>query len=115
MNTQSLDAIFSALSDPTRRTILSRLAEGEATVSELAEPFDMSLPAISRHLKVLASAGLISQGREAQWRPCRLETAPLQTVDGWLGQYRRFWEKSFDRLDAYIVELTKGEDDVQGS
>lgn len=101
-----LSATLSALADPTRRAILARLSLGSATVNELAEPFAMSLPAVSRHLKVLESAGLISRGREAQWRPCRLETAPLQQVDGWLGTYRKFWEGSFDRMDAYLRELT---------
>jgi DNA-binding transcriptional ArsR family regulator len=87
------------------------LAEGEATVGELAEPFEISLPAISRHLKVLQTAGLITQGREAQWRPCRLRPQALQAVDGWLAHYRRFWEGSFDRMDAYLGELTKGDPD----
>jgi len=102
----ALSATLSALADPTRRAILARLREGSATVNELAEPFAMSLPAVSRHLKVLETAGLISRGREAQWRPCHLETAPLQQVDGWLGTYRKFWEGSFDRMDAYLKELT---------
>ncbi len=102
----TLSATLSALADPTRRAILARLSQGSATVNELAEPFAMSLPAVSRHLKVLESAGLISRGREAQWRPCRLETAPLQQVDGWLGTYRRFWDGSFDRMEAYLQELT---------
>jgi len=105
---QSLDplsATLSALADPTRRAILARLSRGEATVNELAEPFDISLPAVSRHLKVLESAGLISRGREAQWRPCRLEADALKDVDDWLARYRRFWTQSFDRMDAYIAEL----------
>lgn len=102
----TLSATLSALADPTRRAILARLSQGSATVNELAEPFAMSLPAVSRHLKVLETAGLISRGREAQWRPCHLETAPLQQVDGWLGTYRKFWEGSFDRMDAYLKELT---------
>lgn len=96
-----------ALADPTRRAILARLAEGEATVNEIAAPFDISLPAISRHLKVLEHAGLISRGRDAQWRPCRLETKALQNVDAWLEYYRRFWTGSFDKMDSYIAELKK--------
>lgn len=104
-----LSATLSALADPTRRAILARLSQGAATVNELAEPFDISLPSVSRHLKVLEGAGLISRGREAQWRPCRLEAAPLREVDGWLGRYRRFWEGSFDRMDAYLDELTRAE------
>lgn len=107
-----LSATLSALADPTRRAILSRLAEGEATVSQLAEPFDISLPAISRHLKVLEGAGLITRGREAQWRPCRLEAAPLKALDGWLERYRAFWEGGFDKMDAYLTELTKGDGDA---
>jgi len=110
-----LSATLSALADPTRRAILARLTEGEATVNQLAEPFDISLPAISRHLKVLAAAGLISRGREAQWRPCRLEAGPLKDLDGWLGQYRRFWEGSFDKMDAYLAKLTKGNRDGRKS
>lgn len=100
-----LDATFSALADPTRREILARLASGEATVLALAEPFDMSLPAISKHLKVLERAGLISRGRQAQWRPCRLAPAPLKEAVDWLERYRRFWEESLDRLDDYLREL----------
>ena len=100
-----LSATLSALADPTRRAILARLAEGEATVNELAEPFDISLPAVSRHLKVLEVAGLISRGREAQWRPCRLEARALKAVDDWLSRYRRFWTESFDKMDAYLAEL----------
>jgi DNA-binding transcriptional ArsR family regulator len=96
---------LSALADPTRRAILARLGEGEATVNELAKPFDISLPAVSRHLKVLEAAGLISRGREAQWRPCRLETAALKNLDDWLARYRRFWTDSFDRMDAYLADL----------
>ena len=102
-----LSATFSALADPTRRAIVARLAEGEATVSELAEPFDISLPAISRHLKVLEGAGLISRGRAAQWRPCRLEAKALQDLDGWLAHYRAFWTGRFDKMDAYLAELQK--------
>jgi DNA-binding transcriptional ArsR family regulator len=100
-----LSETFGALADPTRRAILARLASGEASVTELASPFAMSLPAISKHLKVLERAGLIARGRKAQWRPCRLRTAPLQDVAGWVDHYRRFWEVSFDRLDDYLQEL----------
>jgi DNA-binding transcriptional ArsR family regulator len=103
----TLSVTLSALADPTRRAILARLAEGEATVNEIAEPFDISLPAVSRHLKVLETAGLISRGREAQWRPCRLETDALRNVDDWLARYRRFWSGSFDKMDAYIAKLKK--------
>jgi len=102
-----LSATFGALADPTRRAILARLASGEASVTDLAEPFDMSMPAISKHLKVLERAGLIARGREAQWRPCRLQAAPLQDVAGWVEHYRKFWEQSFDRLDDYLRELKK--------
>lgn len=105
----SLSTTLGALADPTRRAILARLAQGEATVNQLAEPFDISLPAVSRHLKVLEHAGLISRGREAQWRPARLEAGPLKDLDGWLGAYRQFWEGSFDRMDAYLATLTKGD------
>jgi DNA-binding transcriptional ArsR family regulator len=104
--TDPLSATLSALADPTRRAILARLGQGAATVNEIAEPFAISLPSISRHLKVLEGAGLISRGRKAQWRPCRLETAPLREVDGWLGEYRKFWEGSFDRMEAYLSEIT---------
>ena len=100
-----LSATFSALADPTRRAILARLARGETSVTELAAPFDMSMPAVSKHLKVLERAGLISRGREAQWRPCRIEAAALKDVDDWLERYRRFWEASFDRLDEYLREV----------
>ena len=102
-----LSATFGALADPTRRAILARLASGEASVTELAEPFAMSMPAISKHLKVLERAGLIRRGREAQWRPCRLEAGPLQEVAGWMEHYRRFWEASFDRLDDYLQQINK--------
>ena len=102
-----LSSTFAALSDPTRRAILARLASGEATVKELAEPFEMSLPAISKHLKVLERSGLIARGREAQWRPCRLEAGPLKEVADWVEHYRRFWEASFDRLDNYLRELQR--------
>ena len=104
-----LSATFSALADPTRRAILARLALGNATVNELAEPFKISLPAVSRHLKVLEGAGLISRGREAQWRPCKLEPERLKVVDDWLSVYRRFWEQSFDKMAAYLEELSEGE------
>src|ERR1700678_2658814 len=100
-----LSSTFSALADPTRRAILARLASGEVSVTQLAEPFDMSMPAISKHLKVLERAGLIARGREAQWRPCRLEAAPLREVANFVENYRRFWEESFDRLDEYLIEL----------
>jgi DNA-binding transcriptional ArsR family regulator len=100
-----LSVTLSALADPTRRAILARLTEGQATVNEIARPFGISLPAVSRHLKVLEAAGLISRGREAQWRPCRLEAAALRNVDDWLASYRRFWTESFDKMDAYIAEL----------
>jgi DNA-binding transcriptional ArsR family regulator len=100
-----LSATLSALADPTRRAILARLATGEAGVTELARPFDMSLPAVSKHLKVLERAGLIARGREAQWRPCRLEAGPLKEVADFTERYRRFWEESFDRLEDYLREL----------
>jgi DNA-binding transcriptional ArsR family regulator len=105
MSSDCLSTTFAALADPTRRAILARLASGEASVTELAEPFEMSLPAISKHLKVLERAGLIARGREAQWRPCRLETGPLKDVADWVDRYREFWEQSFDRLDDYLREL----------
>jgi len=105
MQPNSLDATFSALADPTRRAILARLASGEATVTELAEPFRISLPAISRHLKVLERAGLIARGREAQWRPRTLQAEPLKDAADWLNQYRRFWEQSLDRLEEHMAEL----------
>ena len=117
MNPDPLSTTFAALADPTRRAILARLALGEATVTELAAPFDMSLPGISKHLKVLHRAGLIEQGRQAQWRPCRLQAEPLRNVADWVGQYRRHWEESFERLGAYLRELQdsqehgKGDDD----
>jgi DNA-binding transcriptional ArsR family regulator len=107
MRSDELDSIFGALADPTRRAILARLTAGEATVTELAEPFDMSLPAVSKHLKVLEKAGLIARGREAQWRPCRLEANPLKEVADWLEGYRRFWEQHqerYQRLDDYLRE-----------
>jgi DNA-binding transcriptional ArsR family regulator len=102
-----LSSTFAALADPTRRAILARLASGEASVTELAKPFDMSMPAISKHLKVLERAGLIAHGREAQWRPRRLEPTALKEVHDWVEHYRQFWEQSLDRLDAYLVQLKK--------
>jgi DNA-binding transcriptional ArsR family regulator len=116
MEADQLSVTFAALADPTRRAILARLALGEATVTELAAPFDMSLPGISKHLRVLQRAGLIEQGRQAQWRPCRLAPAPLRDVADWVGQYRRHWEQSFERLDAYLRDLQdkqqhQGDDD----
>ncbi|MEQ8229947.1 MAG: metalloregulator ArsR/SmtB family transcription factor [Rhodospirillales bacterium] len=105
MPTDQLSETFQALADPTRRAILARLALGEASVSELSEPFDMSLPAVSKHLKVLERAGLIERGRQAQWRPCRLNGAGLKPAFDWVEQYRRFWEQSFDRLEAYLEEI----------
>ena len=105
MPSDHLNATFAALADPTRRAILARLALGEATVTELAKPFDISGPGLSKHLKVLERAGLIARGREAQWRPCRLVAGPLGDASDWLEQYRRFWEESFDRLDDYLREL----------
>jgi DNA-binding transcriptional ArsR family regulator len=100
-----LSRTFAALADPTRRAILSRLARGEATVTELAEPFEVSMPGISKHLKVLERAGLITRGRSAQWRPCKLKAEPLRDVADWVEHYRRFWEESFDRLDDYLKQL----------
>ncbi len=101
----SLSNTFAALADPTRRAILARLASGETSVTELCRPFEMSMPAISKHLKVLERAGLITRGREAQWRPCRIEAAPLRDVAGWVEQYRQFWEQSFDRLELHLQEI----------
>jgi DNA-binding transcriptional ArsR family regulator len=105
--TDRLSTTFAALADPTRRAILARLSSGEATVTELAAPFDMSMPAISKHLKVLERAGLIERGREAQWRPCRLQAEPLKEAAGWVEQYRRHWEESLDRLGEYLQELQR--------
>jgi DNA-binding transcriptional ArsR family regulator len=105
----ALSATFAALADPTRRAILARLASGETTVSELAEPFDMSLPAVTKHLNVLERAGLITRGRHAQWRPCRIEGKALEQACGWMEQYRQFWDASMDRLDAYLKELQSKE------
>ena len=105
MTAEHLDRTFSALAHPARRAILSRLASGEASVTELAAPFEISQPAVSKHLKVLERAGLITRGREAQWRPCKLQAEPLKEVADWVGDYRRFWEQSLDRLDSYLQEL----------
>ena len=104
--TDPLSMTLAALADPTRRAILARLSQGDATVNELAEPFDITLPSVSRHLKVLETAGLITRGRHAQWRPCTLATAPLKEVDGWLEKYRKFWTGSFDKMDALLTEIT---------
>ncbi|HEV2217121.1 MAG TPA: metalloregulator ArsR/SmtB family transcription factor [Candidatus Dormibacteraeota bacterium] len=112
-----LSVTFAALADPTRRAILARLAQGEASVTELAKPFDLSLPGVSKHLKVLQRAGLITQSRSAQWRPCRLESARLQEASEWVGEYRRFWDESFQRLEGVLQNLIKEKetDDKQGS
>jgi DNA-binding transcriptional ArsR family regulator len=107
MPTDQLSVTLAALADPTRRAILARLASGEASVTELAGPFEMSMTAVSKHLKVLERAGLIARGKEAQWRPCRLEAGPLKEVADWVAHYRRFWEKSLDRLDDYLREMKK--------
>ena len=107
MTPDRLSATFAALADPTRRAILARLASGETSVLDIAKPFDISLPAVSRHLKVLERAGLIERGREAQWRPCRLQASPLKGVADWVEFYRRFWEESLDRLDSYLKELQR--------
>ena len=107
MPPDTLSTTFAALADPTRRAILARLTSGVASVTELAEPFEISLPAVSKHLKVLERAGLIARGRKAQWRPCRLNAGPLKDADDWLERYRRFWEESFDRLDEYLGEIQK--------
>lgn len=107
MATDHLSVTFAALADPTRRAILARLSQGEASVTDLAKPFDLSLPGVSKHLKVLQRAGLITQGRHAQWRPCRLEGARLQEAAEWVGEFRRFWDESFERLDEYLAELQK--------
>ncbi len=107
MEQDELSTVFAALADPTRRAILARLSQGEATVTELAEPFAMTMPAITKHLKVLEKAGLIERGREAQYRPCRLQAEPLRQALGWIDQYRRHWEEKFDRLDAYLQEIQR--------
>jgi DNA-binding transcriptional ArsR family regulator len=104
-DTDRLDSVFAALADPTRRAILARLAAGEASVTELARPFAMSLPAVSKHLKVLERAGLIRRGRDAQWRPCRLEAGPLRDMADWMEPYRRFWDESFSRLDDHLLRM----------
>ena len=109
MPSDQLTSTFSALADPTRRAILARLASGDASVTELAQPFDMSMPAISKHLKILERAGLITRGREAQSRPCHLQADPLKDVAGWIEHYRAFWEQSFDRLEKYLEEIGKKE------
>jgi DNA-binding transcriptional ArsR family regulator len=111
----SISSTFAALADPTRRAILARLALGETSVTELAEPFEMSMPAVSKHLRVLERAGLITRGREAQWRPCKLKAEPLREAAGWIDEYRQFWEQSFDRLENYLERLqaeTKEKQDV---
>src|SRR5437763_14994772 len=107
MQSDHLRVTFAALADPTRRAILARLAQGEASVTELAKPFDLSLPGISKHLKVLQRAGLVTQGRNAQWRPCRLEVGRLREASEWVGEYRRFWDESFQRLDVVLQDLMK--------
>src|SRR5262245_969269 len=109
MSSDQLSIIFMALADPTRRAILARLAQGEASVKELAEPFAISPPAVTKHLKVLRRAGLITQGRQAQWRPCRLEAGPLKDIADWLEDYRRFWDESFQRLDEYLIKMQEKE------
>jgi DNA-binding transcriptional ArsR family regulator len=114
MPTDQLSATFAALADPTRRAILSRLAEGEASVQELSAPFAMTLPAVSKHLKVLQRAGLVEQGRRAQWRPCRIKPEPLRDAAGWVEQYRALWEERFDRLDDYLQEMKRKAADSGG-
>jgi DNA-binding transcriptional ArsR family regulator len=109
MQTDELSSTFAALADPTRRAILARLADGEATVNELAEPFHLKLPTVSKHLKVLQRAGLVTQSRKAQWRPCRLEPAPLKDVADWVERYRRIWDERLNQLDAYLTELQEKE------
>lgn len=111
MHEEQLNLAFSALADPTRRAILARLTHGQASVLELAEPFRMTLPAVSKHLKVLERAGLITRGREAQWRPCRLAPEPIKAIAGWIEPYRKYWEGSFDRLDDYLAEIQEGKSD----
>lgn len=113
MSRDRLSIIFAALADPTRRAILARLASGETSVTDLAEPFEMSLPAVSKHLKVLENAGLIARGRDAQWRPCRIEAAPLKEVSDWADRYRHFWDESFDRLDDYLKKMQKEKKDAR--
>jgi DNA-binding transcriptional ArsR family regulator len=113
VNQDRLTTTFAALADPTRRAILARLSSGEISVTQLAEPFAMSLPAVSKHLKVLERAGLIARGRDAQWRPCRLEARPLKDVADWVSHYRQFWVESFDRLDDYLEELKKNKSQIK--
>ena len=113
MTNDTLSLTFGALADPTRRALLAQLRAGQTTVNELAKPFNMSLPAISKHLKVLEKAGLITRAKTAQWRPCKLAPEPLKDVSSWLDQYRRFWDESFDRLEDYLTELQKGQNDDQ--
>lgn len=115
MATDQLSVTFTALADPTRRAILARLTQGEATVLELAEPFQLKLPTVSKHLKVLQRAGLVAQGRKAQWRPCRLDAAPLKDISQWLEPYRRFWDESYQRLDDYLRELQAREHNEEGT
>src|SRR5438309_2005325 len=114
MPNDHLSVTFAALADPTRRAILARLAQGEASVTELAKPFDLSLPGVSKHLKVLQRAGLVTQGRNAQWRPCRLEVGRLKEASDWVGEYRRFWDESFERLDDLLQDLIKKEKEKNG-
>lgn len=114
MMDDQLSATFAALADPTRRAILARLASGECSVTELSEPFEMSMPAVSKHLRVLERAGLIARGREAQWRPCRLDPAPLKDVAAWVERYRAIWEGRLDRLDTYLTELKKKKEQKYG-
>jgi len=114
MPSDHLSVTFAALADPTRRAILARLSQGEASVTELAKPFDLSLPGVSKHLKVLQRAGLITQSRSAQWRPCRLESARLKEAADWVGEYRRFWDESFERLDEILQEMINKEKDDEG-
>ncbi|OJU63714.1 MAG: transcriptional regulator [Armatimonadetes bacterium 55-13] len=111
MQVDQLSVTFAALADPTRRAILARLAQGETSVKELAQPFEMSLPAVTKHLKVLENAGLVTKSRQAQWRPCRLEATPLREVADWVESYRRYWEQSLDRLESYLMELQAKEKD----
>lgn len=111
MQVDQLSVTFAALADPTRRAILARLAQGETSVKELAQPFEMSLPAVTKHLKVLENAGLVTKSRQAQWRPCRLEATPLREVADWVESYRRYWEQSLDRLESYLMELRAKEKD----
>ena len=114
MSSDHLSVTFAALADPTRRAILARLSQGEASVTELAKPFDLSLPGVSKHLKVLQRAGLITQSRSAQWRPCRLESARLKEAADWVGEYRRFWDESFERLDEILQEMINKEKSDEG-